>query len=57
MTEVERTVGEIIVIVQKSVPTMSTIVTPVKVVSEQQPLTRAATVERVCSSSACVVMS
>jgi len=54
VTEVERTVGEIITIVQKTVPLMLS-ATPVKVVSAQHPLTRAATVEKVCGYSLQVV--
>jgi len=46
VTEVERTVGQIIVIVQKSVPSIATIMTQ-EVVVDEHPLTRAATVEKV----------
>lgn len=47
MTEIERTVGQIIVIVQKSVPSITTLITHQMVVDKEYPLTRAATIEKV----------
>ena len=46
MTEIERTVGQIIVIVQKSVPSVTSLTTQTVFV-EEHPITRAATVEKV----------
>ena len=47
MTEIERTVGQIIVIVQRSVPSIATLATQMEVVDEHPELTRAAILERV----------
>ena len=44
--EIERTVGQIIVIVQKSVPSIDALAT--QAVVKEHPLTRAATIEKVC---------
>ena len=43
MTEIERTVGQVIAIVQKSVPSVASLTTQTVIV-EERPLTRAATV-------------
>ena len=50
--EIERTVGQIIVIVQKSVPSIDALAT--QAVVKEHPLTRAATIEKVCVVCVCV---
>ena len=50
--EIERTVGQIIVIVQKSVPSIDALAT--QAVVKEHPLTRAATIEKVCVMCVCV---
>ena len=53
MTEIERTVEQIIVIVEKSVPLVSSLTTQTVIVKES-PLTRAATVKKVRCVCVCV---
>ena len=53
MTEIERTVEQIIVIVEKSVPSVSSLTTQTVIVKES-PLTRAATVKKVRCVCVCV---
>ena len=50
--EIELTVGQIIVIVQKSVPSLDALAT--QAVVKEHPLTRAATIEKVCVMCVCV---
>ena len=53
MTEIERTVGQVIAIVQKSVPSVASLTTQTVIV-EERPLTRAATVKKVVCVYWCV---
>ena len=54
MTEIERTVGQVIAIVQKSVPSVASLTTQTVIV-EERPLTRAATVKKVVCVLVCIL--